>query len=347
MNILCKTSIILMGCETMTVKLEQYRIFKAIADTGNISRTAKQLYLSQSAVSQSLQQLESALGVRLFSRTARGVTLTAEGSVLYDYAAQALSLLEAGEARIAQSRELLKGELSIGVSSTLTKYYLLPFLRDYHQQYPHIHVRILNGTSRRVLQLLGSGQVELAFATYTPDADSFSVFPCFDTHTVFVAAPDYPCDFDRVYTLQEISEFPLILLEREASSRRFLEDCFLQRGLRLQPEIELASHNLLISLARIGLGVAGVTEELSLSGLNRGVVRKLHLAEEIPSRRVVLCTRRNTPPSAAAGRFHGDDPRPPRVRLPGGAGRLTAGLSKKSPRAFFAKLLSELQNQIL
>ena len=145
-----------MGCETMTVKLEQYRIFKAIADTGNISRTAKQLYLSQSAVSQSLQQIESALGVRLFSRTARGVTLTAEGSVLYDYAEQALSLLEAGEARIAQSRELLKGELSIGVSSTLTKYYLLPFLRDYHQQYPHIHVRILNGTSRRVLQLLGS-----------------------------------------------------------------------------------------------------------------------------------------------------------------------------------------------
>ena len=63
----------------MAVKLEQYRIFKAIADTGNISRTAKQLYLSQSAVSQSLQQLESALGVRLFSRTARGVTLTAEG----------------------------------------------------------------------------------------------------------------------------------------------------------------------------------------------------------------------------------------------------------------------------
>ena len=287
----------------MTVKLEQYRIFKAIADTGNISRTAKQLYLSQSAVSQSLQQLESALGVRLFSRTARGVTLTAEGSVLYDYAAQALSLLEAGEARIAQSRELLKGELSIGVSSTLTKYYLLPFLRDYHQQYPHIHVRILNGTSRRVLQLLGSGQVELAFATYTPDADSFSVFPCFDTHTVFVAAPDYPCDFDRVYTLQEISEFPLILLEREASSRRFLEDCFLQRGLRLQPEIELASHNLLISLARIGLGVAGVTEEFVSRELESGRLRKLRTAFEIPPRSVDLCTLRDVPQTPAAQRF--------------------------------------------
>ena len=185
----------------MTAKLELYRVFREVAETGNISAAAQNLYISQSAVSQSVKQLEGALQTRLFIRSPRGVTLTAEGSVLYDYAAQALSLLEAGEARIAQSRELLKGELSIGVSSTLTKYYLLPFLRDYHQQYPHIHVRILNGTSRRVLQLLGSGQVELAFATYTPDADSFSVFPCFDTHTVFVAAPDYRCDFDRVYKL--------------------------------------------------------------------------------------------------------------------------------------------------
>ena len=303
MNILCKTSIILMGCETMTVKLEQYRIFKAIAATGNISRTAKQLYLSQSAVSQSLQQLESALGVRLFSRTARGVTLTAEGSVLYDYAAQALSLLEAGEERIAQSRELLKGELSIGVSSTLTKYYLLPFLRDYHQQYPHIHVRILNGTSRRVLQLLGSGQVELAFATYTPDADSFSVFPCFDTHTVFVAAPDYPCDFDRVYTLQEISEFPLILLERKASSRAYVEQYFQQHGVSLKPEIELGSHNLLISLARIGLGVACVTEEFSQSGLGRGVSLPVRTAFEIPPRSGCMCTLRDVSPTSAANRF--------------------------------------------
>ena len=114
------------------------KYFYYVASTLSFSEASKQLFISQSAVSQSLQQLESALGVRLFSRTARGVTLTAEGSVLYDYAAQALSLLEAGEARIAQSRELLKGELSIGVSSTLTKYYLLPSCGTTIQQYPHI-----------------------------------------------------------------------------------------------------------------------------------------------------------------------------------------------------------------
>ena len=287
----------------MAAKLEQYRVFKEVADNGNISGTAKKLYLSQSAVSQSIKLLEQELGVRLFSRTARGVTLTSEGRLLYDYAARALSLLEAGEERLAQTRELLSGELTIGANDTLTKYYLLPFLQSYHRQYPHIRVRICNGTSRRVLELLQGGQVDLAFATIPEDTRQFSVRTCFETHAVFVAAPDYDCDFDRVYSLSEISRFPLILLERTASSRRYLEEFFLRHGLKLEPEIELASHNLLISLARIGLGVACVTEEQSMSGFQRGIIRKLQVEEAVPPRAVGMFTLQDTEPPAAARRF--------------------------------------------
>lgn len=287
----------------MAAKLEQYRIFKEVADTGNISGTAKKLYISQSAVSQSVKLLEEGLGVRLFSRTSRGVSLTAEGRLLYDYAAKALALLEAGEERLAQTRELLTGELAIGANDTLTKYYLLPFLQAYHKRYPHIRVKICNGTSRKVLELLHTGQVDLAFATAPEDDRPFVVRTCFNTHQVFVAAPDYDCDFDRVYTLEEMSRFPLILLERTASSRRYLEEFFLRHGLKLEPEIELASHNLLLSLARIGLGVACVTEELSASSFQRGIIRKIQVEEEIPSRTVAMCTRRDSEPSAAARRF--------------------------------------------
>ena len=287
----------------MAAKLEQYRIFKEVADAGNISGTAKKLFISQSAVSQSVKLLEEELGVRLFSRTSRGVSLTAEGRLLYDYAVKALALLEAGEERLAQSRELLTGELSIGANDTLTKYYLLPFLQDYHRAYPNIRVKISNGTSRRVLDLLHTGQVDLASATAPEDDRPFTLHTCFDTHQVFVAAPDYGCDFERVYPLQEISRFPLILLERTASSRRYVETFFLRHGLKLTPEIELSSHNLLLSLARIGLGVACVTEELSASAFQRGIIRKLHVEEEIPSRSVAMCTLRDTEPSAAACRF--------------------------------------------
>lgn len=286
----------------MAVRLELYRVFLEVAKQGNISAAAQNLFISQSAVSQSVKQLEEQLQVRLFSRSTRGVSLTSEGKLLLEYVSHALGLLQSGEEKIAASRQLLTGELIIGASDTVTKTYLLSRLEAFHKDYPDIRIRILNGTTSMVLDYLHAGQVDIAFASEAPDETVYSVRHCVDTHTIFVAAPDY-LEFDKVYTMEEIAALPLILLERKASSRVYVERYFQEHGVQIHPEIELGSHNLLISLARIGLGVAGVTEELSLSGLNRGVVRKLHLAEEIPSRRVVLCTRRNTPPSAAAGRF--------------------------------------------
>lgn len=287
----------------MNAKLEQYRVFCSVAEQGSISAAARQLYLSQSAVSQDIRSLEESLGTRLFTRMPRGVSLTSDGQTLYDYVSRALGLLEAGEKQLADTRELMTGEISIGANDTLTKYYLLPFLQRYHREYPGVRIRICNGTSRRVLEMLETGQVDLAFATAPEEGHSFDMQPCFETHTAFVAAPDYDCDFDKAYSLEELGRFPLILLDRTASSRRYLEQRFLAAGLTLKPEIELSSHNLLIAIARIGLGVACVTEEMALSGLQRGIIRKLRTAEDIPARQVVLCALRSASLSAAAQRF--------------------------------------------
>ena len=183
----------------------------------------------------------------------------------------ALGLLQSGEEKIAASRQLLTGELIIGASDTVTKTYLVSRLEAFHKAYPDIRIRILNGTTSMVLDYLHAGQVDIAFASEAPDETVYSVRHCVDTHTIFVAAPDY-LEFDKVYTMEEIAALPLILLERKASSRVYVERYFQEHGLSIQPEIELGSHNLLISLARIGLGVACVTEEFSLSGLERGVI---------------------------------------------------------------------------
>ncbi len=287
----------------MIARLEQYRIFKEVADAGNLTAAAQRLYISQSAVSQSIKALEASLEAQLFTRLPRGVSLTAEGQTLYEYASKALGLLQAGEHHLQQMRELVTGELSIGINSTLMKYFLMPILESYHKAYPQIRIHIHGGTSGRVLEALKDGQIDLAFCTTPAESSALHMVTCFPTHTAFVAAPDYPCDFEHVYTLEEITRFPLLVLDRDASSRRFLEAQFLQRGLKLDPEMESASHNLLISLARISLGVACVTREMSLSGLERGVIRELKLAEELPARSVSMCSRRGSEPPAAAKRF--------------------------------------------
>ena len=154
----------------MAVKLELYRVFQEVAKMGNISAAAQNLYISQSAVSQSIKQLEEQLQVRLFSRSTRGVMLTSEGRTLLEYVTRALGLIQNGEEKLAQSRQLLTGELIIGASDTVTKTYLVSRLEAFHKAYPDIRIRILNGTSRMVLDYLRGGQVDIAFASEEQDA---------------------------------------------------------------------------------------------------------------------------------------------------------------------------------
>ena len=254
----------------MSVKLELYRVFKEVAEVGNITAAAQALYISQSAVSQSIKQLERDLQT---------------------------------EEKLSQTRELQMGQLTIGASDTVTSQFLLPYLDEFHKRHPAIHIQIISGRSHKVLGLLRSGKVDIAFASTPTDTSSLDIHPCFSTHAIFVAGAEYPCDFDHVYSLEEIAAFPLILLERKASSRLFLERYFLQNGLRLNPEIELGARSLLVDLAAIGFGVAGVTEEFVRKDLESGRLRKLKTAFDIPARSVDMCLLSDVPQSAAAERF--------------------------------------------
>lgn len=287
----------------MSVKLELYRVFKEVAEAGNITAAAQTLFISQSAVSQSIKQLEAELQTRLFARNSRGVTLTADGRMLYEYVRSAMGLLETGEEKLSQSRDLQMGHLTIGASDTVTSQFLLPYLDRFHRQYPAIHIQIISGRSHKVLGLLQSGKVDIAFASTPQEGASLETFPCLATHSIFVAGAEYPCDFDHVYTLEEIAQFPLILLERKASSRLYLEKYFLQNGLHLNPEIELGARSLLVDLAAIGFGVAGVTEEFVRRELESGRLRKLRTSFDIPPRSVDLCVLRDVPLTSAAQRF--------------------------------------------
>ena len=286
----------------MSVKLELYRVFKEVAETGNISVAAKNLYISQSAVSQSVKQLETALQARLFARSPRGVSLTSEGQMLYQYVRSALGLLATGEDKLSQAQQLLLGTLVIGASDTVTSQFLVPYLDDFHCLHPGIRLKIVSGRSAKVLSMLKSGAVDIAFAS-SPADSAVESWPCFATHSAFVAGSGYDCDFDHVYTRREIADFPLILLERKASSRVFLEQEFLKHGVTLSPEIELSSRSLLVSLAHIGLGVAGVTLEFVQKALESGDIRALKTDFTIPARSVDMCTLRDVTPTAAAAAF--------------------------------------------
>lgn len=287
----------------MSVKLELYRVFKEVADRGSVSGAAKSLYISQSAVSQTIRQLEGQLGVRLFTRGTRGVTLTGEGNTLYRHVSSAMRSLEQGEQQLSQMQNLETGELIIGASDTVTIYYLLPLLDRFHTAHPGVKLQVLNGTSLEVIELLRSGKVDLAFANLPLRDSGLAVYHCFDIHDVFVASAEYDCDFDHSYTAAELAAMPLIMLEKKSNSRRYVEDFFVRQGVKLVPEIELGSSDVVLALTRIGLGVSCVIREFAAERLASGELRELSLVPPMPTRSIGAFTLGNASLSPACRRF--------------------------------------------
>ena len=120
--------------------LELYKTFYYVAKAGSITAAAQQLSLTQPAVSQSMKQLEAQLNVSLFQRTAKGIRLTKEGEILFPYAESCCESIRQGEQKLKELMNLDLGEIRIGASDMTLKYYLLPFLEQFHRRYPKIKV---------------------------------------------------------------------------------------------------------------------------------------------------------------------------------------------------------------
>ena len=120
----------------MEQHLSQYKIFYEVARCGNISRAAKELYISQPAISKAISKLEESLGIKLFSRNSRGVQLTREGAILFQHVNTAFDSIGRGERELKRIHDFHIGNLKIGVSNTLCKYVLLPYLKGFIGKYP-------------------------------------------------------------------------------------------------------------------------------------------------------------------------------------------------------------------
>ncbi|MBU9722356.1 MULTISPECIES: LysR family transcriptional regulator [Bacillaceae] len=287
----------------MISKLDLYRIFLTVEKNQSFSKAAKSLYMTQPAVSQAIMQLEKELDTRLFNRTPKGVTLTDEGSLLYEYVHSAINLLSTGEEKILEFKNLTTGELKIGVGDTISKYFLLPFLEKFYKNYPNIKFKIVNGTTIELCALLKSGEVDIAVCNLPVMDQALEVIPSRAVHDVFVCGEKYKRILSKPVSFQELMKMPLIFLEPNSNSRRYVEDFLLTKGIKLSPEFEIGSYDLLLEFAKINLGIACVIKEFSQDYLNNGLVYEVPLLEAIPERHIGVCYLKTVPLSPASTKF--------------------------------------------
>ncbi|MFC6334070.1 LysR family transcriptional regulator [Paenibacillus septentrionalis] len=287
----------------MKKSLDLYYVFEVVSKQSSISKAAQELFMTQSAVSQSIQRLENELDVQLFNRTARGVTLTAEGKLLHEHVRAALNLLHLGEEKMLEFKNLMIGELHIGVGDTISRYYLLPYLEQFYNHYPGIKLKILNGTTTEILEFIKAGKADLGLCNLPIGDRSIQSFPSMEVQDIFVGGANYRSLANKPISLQQLIELPLICLEKTANSRIYVDRYFKEKGLSLSPVFELGSHDLLLDFARINLGVACVTKQFAQHYIDNGLVHELPLLEPIPGRSIGICYSKHVSLSRAAKQF--------------------------------------------
>lgn len=285
----------------MKTKLDYYKIFYETARHASFSKAAQYLYISQSAISQCIHQLEKDLDTQLFIRSRRGVTLTKEGNLLFQKVENAIQSIEQGETLLARLHHLDSGSLTIAAGDTITSHYLLPYLEKFHEAYPNIRIEMANSYSYHMLQLVKEGQAELAFVNLPAEDDELNIEPYFEIHDIFVCGPSHKAKAS--YTWEDISKEPLILLEENSSSRKYINECFKKKRIELRPHIEIAAHELLIKFASIHLGVSCVVKEFSVESLNQGKVIPIKLNPPIPPRHIGCAYLKHNPLSLTAQAF--------------------------------------------
>lgn len=285
----------------MKTKLDYYKIFYETARHSSFSTAAKELYISQSAISQCIHQLENDLNAQLFTRSRRGVTLTKEGLLLFQKVESAIQSIEQGETLLARLHHLDSGSLVIAAADTITSHYLLPYLEKFHELYPGIRIEMANSYSHHMLQLVKEGKAELAFVNLPVSDDELCIEPCLEIHDIFICGAEHnlrPC-----YTWEEIAKEPLILLETNSTSRNFLDKEFKKKHINLKPQIEIAAHELLIRFASIHLGVSCVVKEFSKDSLEAGNVYEMNLNPPLPHRNIGFAYLKHNPLSKPAEAF--------------------------------------------
>ncbi len=245
----------------MDINYELYKVFYYVATTLSFSEASKKLYISQSAVSQSIKALEGKLSQTLFIRSTKKVRLTPEGEILLRHIEPAISLIRRGESQLLESITT-GGQIRIAASDTICRYFLVPYIERFHQTFPNLHIKVINATSIRCVDILKNGQADFIVVNY-PNAylnNLWSIKRIKQFRDVFVANQSFSQLKDRKLSLAELSEYPLLMLDKQSTTSEFLHSLFQQHQLELVPEAELSSNDLLIDLARIGLGVAFVPD---------------------------------------------------------------------------------------
>lgn len=289
----------------MNINFELYRIFYVVANHCNITKASEELSISQPAISKSIKNLEKQLGGQLFVRTKRGVVLTEEGKEFYNYIKQAIEYINNAENKFTDLINLETGCIKIGISTTLTKEFLLPYLEEFHSLYPKIDIQIITNLTSDLMPKLRNGLIDIVILNLNDKnyGNDIDIIKCRKINDCFVVNNKYKDLTLKEVSIKELNNYPLILQAKGSNTREFLDNIARENGVVLKPNIELASYSLVVEFSKIGLGIGYATKEYIKEAIKNKELYELELKEKIPSRYIGIALSKNHVPNFSTKRL--------------------------------------------
>ena len=283
----------------MNIDFELYRVFYAVANTGNITKASNVLNISQPAISKSIKNLEDQLGGKLFVRTKKGVILTEEGKEFYVYIKQAIEYITSAESKFTDLINLKTGCIRIGISTTLTKTFLIPYLEKFHSMFPSIEITINTNLADELILKLRNGLLDIVILNivnkdYGKDIETTKLKCVTDC---FVVNSDYKDLLDKELSIKDLNNYPLIVQTKGSSARTYLDMLLDKYDAKINPSMELASYALVVEFSKIGFGIGYVTKDYIKTELKNKELFELKIKEKIPSRYVGMAISKNHLPN--------------------------------------------------
>ena len=255
----------------------QLRAFAALARTGSFTLAAKELFLSQSAVSHSMKALEQDIGCRLFDRVGKKVLLTQAGEQLLHHADKILN--EMGEARqsIKQLGKWGCTRIRVGASTTACTYILPAVLREFRESFPQCQVTVEPGDTPELLELLEENKIDLALGMQPHREDQFEFKQLFTDELKFLVGPKHPWAVNNQVTRAEIPKQNYILYNKKSYTFRQVEDYFLSEDMVLNTYMELGSMEAIKELVKLELGICALAPWVAQKEILEGSIVALPL----------------------------------------------------------------------
>lgn len=274
----------------MNIDLELYKVFYVVAKNKHMTKASEELCISQPAISQSIKKLEEQLGGTLFLRSNKGMELTNEGKMFYDYVERALELINNAENEFTSFKDLSKGEIKIGASTTLTKIVLMETIKKFHNDFPNISINITNDLTSNLIIDLQKGKLDFViFNEGIFKESNITLEKIQELKQGFVYNPQYFTD--NIKTITQLNDYPLILQKKESNSRKFLDSYTLKNNILLNAKTEVVSQDLVLEFTDAGLGIGFGIIDLAFKKFPH--LKELEINKNIPTSNIYLAKNKN------------------------------------------------------